>query len=200
MYAMKTTFLSFVLLLAAGCTSRMKETSATETVQQVQVQPKETENRTTGLKEGTEADEYNTPADEYADYYLVIVNSSRSYKALHEDMFRISNGFHISIDTLGRYYNTETNAIVVPDDDEDEIYRGEYYPRRFESLSLSIENADYYDDTKQIKEPRQFPAQMILVAGMYVQKESADSLRNALVKTYPRTFVQKSKIYTGCMH
>lgn len=200
MYAMKTTFLSFILLVSAGCTSRLKETSGSETAQQVHTQPEETEHRETTLKEAVKTEEYAEPSEEYADYYLVIVNSSRSYKTLHQDMFRINNRFHISIDTLGRYYNTETHAILVPEDDEDEIYRGAYYPRRFESLSLSIENADYYDDAKEFKEPKQFPAQMILVAGMYAQRESADSLRNALAQAYPRTFVQKSRIYIGCMH
>lgn len=198
MYAMKTTFLSFILLVSAGCTRSTGKTAAsTQPVAErlQQTESAEKPQQTPALTEDT-----GVPSEEYADYYLVVVNSSRSYKALHEDMFRISNRFHISIDTLGRYYNTETNAIVVPDDDEDEIYRGSYYPRRFESLSLSIENADYYDDTKEFKEPKQFPAQMILVAGMYAQKERADSLRNALVKAYPRTFVQKSSIYIGCMH
>lgn len=198
MYAMKNTLLSGLLLLAAGCTPGAGQKSAQ--AQQAAVHGAEPEPRA-ALQQAPSGDEdAGMLPDEYADYYLVVVNSSRNYKALHRDMLRISHRFHISIDTLGRYYNPHTHAIVVPEDDEDEIYRGSYYPRRFESLSLSIENAGYYDAAKKFKEPTQYPAQMILVAGMYAQRERADSLRNVLVEAYPQTFVQKSKIYTGCMH
>lgn len=135
----------------------------------------------------------------YADYYLVITNSSKNYKALHNDMLAIHKQFAINIDTLGRYYDTQLNQIILPKDDEDEIYAGSYYPRRYEDLSLSIEYASYYKEPIEIN-PEHYPTQMVLVAGMFANKKSADSLQMVLKNRYPKTTVQKSKVYIGCMH
>jgi|GEM_PF-1950208 len=136
--------------------------------------------------------------DEYADFYLVIAASGKDYKKLHKTMVSVNQNFAIPINTLGRYYNEKSHKIIVNEDDEDEIYRGEYYPRRFEELSLSIENAYYYNDNYM--EPKQFPTTMMVVAGMFNEKTKADSLRNILLKKIPDAYIKKARIYVGCMH
>lgn len=140
------------------------------------------------------------PEEEYADYFLVILNSSKQYETLHQNMLAVHKRFHIAIDTLGRYYDFQTHKIILPEDDADEMYQGAYFPRRFESLSLSIENADYFDDSIELREPAVYPVRMILVAGMFADKHRADSLQKILQSSYPDVFVQKSKSYIGCMH
>lgn len=141
---------------------------------------------------------YDDMEMQYADYFLVVVDKSKDYKNLRELLFNVNGDFNIEIDTLGRYFNNDKQQIILPEDDEDEMYQGEYFLRRYESTSLSIENAYAYDENSL--EPEKYPTEMILVAGMYATKKSADSLRNILHKKYPKTFVQKSKIYMGCMH
>lgn len=137
--------------------------------------------------------------EQYADYYLVIADASTNYFSLQKKMINIHCKFNIEIDTLRRYYNTEKKQILLPEDDEDEIYQGEYFPRRFEANTLSIEYAYIYEENN-VLEPSNYPTKMILVAGMFVNKTRADSLQNVLKALYPKTFVQKSKIYIGCMH
>src|SRR5690606_21267420 len=135
---------------------------------------------------------------QYADYFLVVVDKSKVYEDLSAMLFKVNADFNIEIDTLGRYFNKNKQQIMLPEDAEDEMYRGEYFLRRYESTSLSIENAYAYNENSL--EPEKYPTEMILVAGMYATKQSADSLKNILLTKYPKTFVQKSKIYMGCMH
>lgn len=134
----------------------------------------------------------------FADYYLVIADKSSNYNDLHKKMFALHNDYQLEIDTLGRYYNSKRNEIIVPEDDEDEIYQGQYYPRRYESESVSIEYEYIYLNDQL--EPKKYPTTMLLVAGMYADKEKADRLQNILQKNFPETFVLKSKVYQGCMH
>lgn len=144
----------------------------------------------------------DTLTDElYADYYLVVPATGKNYQQLHTNMYRLHRQFHIPVDTLGRYYNTVLHKIIVSEEDEDELYRGEYYPRRFESLSLSIENAYYYPKNQaDYKEPVTFPTRMMVVAGMFDTPERADSLQKVIKKAFPKTKVLKTKVYIGCMH
>lgn len=136
----------------------------------------------------------------YSDFYLVVVDKSTDYKHLNNEMKNISKDFDLEMDTLGRYYHATTQEIILPEDDEDEIYAGSYYPRRFESKSLSIEYSSYYTEEDSIQEPKIFPTEMILVAGMFYEQKSADSLVHILKSKYAKARVQKAKVYVGCMH
>lgn len=135
---------------------------------------------------------------QYADYYLVIPHKSFVCNDLKNTMLAINDQYHLEIDTMGRYFDKTKQQIVLPEENEDELYRGEYFPRRFESETLSIENAYFY--TENTIEPKQYPTEMIVVSGMFANKSKADSLKTVLKGTYPKTYVLKSKIYIGCMH
>ena len=113
-------------------------------------------------------------------------------------MLAINEQYHLEIDTMGRYFDKTKQQIVLPEENEDELYRGEYFPRRFESETLSIENAYFY--TENTIEPKQYPTEMIVVSGMFANKSKADSLKTVLKGTYPKTYVLKSKIYIGYIH
>ncbi|WLD23439.1 hypothetical protein NU10_12080 [Flavobacterium dauae] len=137
-------------------------------------------------------------AEQYADYYLVIPHKSFVYSDLQNTIQTIHKQYNLEIDTIGRFFDKAKQQIIVPEDDEDELYRGEYFPRRFESETLSIENVYFY--TKNAVEPKQFPTEMMVVASMFSNKSRADSLKTVLKRLYPKTRVLKSKIYIGCMH
>lgn len=131
--------------------------------------------------------------DNYATYYVVIVDSSISYYDLHQKMFTLHNSMKIAIDTMGRYFNATKNRITLPENDEDEMYAGEYYPRRFSSETLSIEHLKVYKaDASQ--------SMMCLVAGIYTATSFADTLCSTLKPKESKVFVKKSKLYIGCMH
>ncbi len=106
-----------------------------------------------------------------ATYFVVIADTNQDYAILHRKMFDLSRKFNIPIDTMGRFYNKTKNLIALPDNADDEIYAGDYYPRRFPSDNLSLEYLDFYQ--------RQAGGKTIaLVTGIYEKDNSADSALN----------------------
>ncbi len=131
--------------------------------------------------------------DEYATYYLVIADTATNYNILQQKMYSLSKLASIKVDTMGRYFNKKKNLICLPDNDKDEIYRGDYVSRRFPGKTLSIEYFDYYtDDTS--------PKNMALVAGIYDNKKSADSVVTNLKPFDYKAYTLQADIYVGCMH
>lgn len=130
---------------------------------------------------------------EMATYYVVIIDTSTEYFQLHEKMFSIHKDLNIPIDTMGRYFNQTKNLIALPDDDEDEIYAGDYFPRRFPSENLSLEYLGLYADQAGEKT-------MALVSGIYEKEKSADSALRMIKKVEKNTFKLKSEMYIGCLH
>lgn len=148
---------------------------------------------------GTEFDKQVTESgnlvadDELETYYLVVVDTSLNYYHLQRKMQELSNAFKIPIDTMGRVYNKAKDLIALPEDDEDEIYRGDYFPRRFPSSNLSLEYLKFYNESSKEKT-------IALVAGIYESKSIADSAWNVLKKHDDKAFTLKADIYVGCMH
>lgn len=126
-------------------------------------------------------------------FYVVMADTGNSYYQLHDDMTRLSKTTGLPIDTMGRGYNAEENLICLPENDEDEAYRGNYYPRRFPSVNLSLEYLDTYKEQSGEKT-------IVLVAGIFEAKQSADSLLQVIRPHSKQPFVEKAEIYTGCMH
>ncbi|MEI8278171.1 MAG: hypothetical protein WCG87_00325 [Bacteroidota bacterium] len=131
--------------------------------------------------------------NDFADYYVAIVDKGYDYYALDRLMYSIGNALHMKVDTLGRYYNAIKKEIVLPENDEDEMYRGEYYPRRDGDDFLSIERTTLYDSTEK-------EGNMCLVAGLFTNKQSADSVLQAIKPISGNGYVVKASIYMGCLH
>lgn len=131
--------------------------------------------------------------DEMQPFFLVVTDTGRDYFELRKQMFRISAATKQEIDTLDRFYNPERKQITLPLDSEDEIYAGEYFPRRFSSESLSLEQYDAYV-------PKSTPQTFALVAGMYDNRRGADSLARILKPANKNTFVLETMLFIGCMH
>ncbi|NQY44027.1 MAG: hypothetical protein HRT87_11870 [Legionellales bacterium] len=107
--------------------------------------------------------------DEYMNAYIVIADNGLDYVKMQDRMLDLSNEFKLDVDTMGRIYNVTKDLISLPIDDEDEIYAGEYFPRRYPSTSLSLEYLDYYDEKKGEKV-------IGLVAGIFDNKADANNL------------------------
>ncbi len=131
--------------------------------------------------------------DDYEEFYVVIVDTNINYWYLHQKMKTLQKQFKLVIDTMGRFYNSTKDLIALPDDDEDEMFAGEYFPRRYPSCALSLEYLNYYYNPSNDKT-------IALVAGVFEQSASADSLLKLIVKNEPKAFKIKSEIYLGCMH
>ncbi len=130
---------------------------------------------------------------DYQCLYITIADTGLSYYKLRAVMAKLNTNSHIRIDTMNRYYNAAKNEIVLRDDDEDEMYRGTYAPRRFPSESLSLEYAATYTRATAQKN-------IALVAGIYETKQSADSMLKVIKPFAGKAFVLKGEVYVGCMH
>ena len=152
----------------------------------------------TPIPENTNADTLNDTLDEgdnsdYETMYIVVADTSASYYPLHKKMFALHTLLKQEIDTMGRYYDKKLDKIVLPEDDEDEMYAGDYFPRRYASSALSLEYLNMYSDTAPEKT-------IALVTGIYASEKSADSAVVILKQKAPKAFALKAEVYMGCMH
>jgi hypothetical protein len=130
--------------------------------------------------------------DETETYYIVIADTSQSYEAVHATMMKFREASGQEIDTMGRYYNAKLNKLMLPEDDEDELYRGEYYPRRFPDATLSIEYLATYTEAS--------PATFACVTGIYEKAAQAKKAVSKWKSRFPKIYSLKAEVYTGCMH
>jgi hypothetical protein len=131
--------------------------------------------------------------EDYTEYWIVVADTGLEYPQLLSRMVQLKNECKIPVDSMGRFYNKKKNLIALPDNDEDEMYAGEYFPRRYESDYLSIEYLDFYTKTSSDK-------MMVIVAGIYEDKLKADSLFTAIKPKCNSLMKFKTSLYTGCMH
>lgn len=178
--------LSFLALI--GCSHNASKTLATEGVLKDSVKGDSISNLV--LKDTSVAEQVD---DEMATFFVVIADTGRNYYPLRKQMFEINTAFKIPIDTMNRYYNRHKKEIVLSETDEDEMYRGEYFPRRSASDFLSLEYLDLYYKSANTKT-------IALVAGVFEDEKSADELMLLLKSKFKTVFVAKASLYQGCMH
>ena len=134
-----------------------------------------------------------TPQDEVVELFVTIADTGRDYRSLDIRMYRLSEALHVKVDTLGRYHDRVRDSLMLPLDDEDELYAGQYVPRRYEGNELSIEYLDHFDRSAQ-------PRTYALVTGLWGTEPAADSALLALRRQVPHAYKLKARIYQGCMH
>lgn len=145
-------------------------------------------------QEQREAAEYTgLGSDEVESYYVVIADTGLNYYSLRDRMLSLHQKMKNPIDTMGRFYSVAKDLISLPDDDEDEIYRGDYFPRRFPSNTLSLEYLSSYDTVAAGKT-------IALVAGIYESENSADSALASVRKYMKDAYTLKADMYVGCIH
>lgn len=127
----------------------------------------------------------------YATFYITMVDTAADYPLLDKKMYALSAATHILVDTQERHYDKKKKEIICPEDSDDEMYRGEYYPRRYEGVSLSIEQMSWFQEKSK---------QMGLMAAICTTSEQADSVLNVIKPFAPRAYVYKASLYMGCMH
>jgi hypothetical protein len=125
--------------------------------------------------------------------YVVVADTGKNYYRHNDEMKKLSRINNKPIDSMGRYYNKAKNLIALPDTSSDEIYAGEYYPRRYASESLSLEYLNIYKDDSAEKT-------IALITGIYEKKSSADSALRSLTAVKGKAFTLAAPIYMGCMH
>lgn len=137
--------------------------------------------------------EEDTIISDFATFYVVIADTSMDYYELHSKMFELHRRIDMPIDTMGRYYDESKNLIALSENEEDEIYTGDYFPRRFPSVNLSLEYLSSYKQNTREK-------MIALVTGIYDTEQIADSALAVLKKSEETAFKVEADIYIGCIH
>ncbi len=130
---------------------------------------------------------------DYQTVYLAIADTGSQYYLLQTAMYGLHAASGLPIDTLNRYYNPTKKEIVVAENDEDEMYRGEYFPRRFPGINLSIEHMNTYNSNSRANI-------LALVAAICETKTAADSVLERISPSAKKAFVVKGAVFVGCMH
>jgi len=178
-----------LLIVAAGCGDDSINDNTKETItptSTISTSPKE-------VSESIIDNEEKFILNEYETYYILVADTSEDYYYLRKKMFQIRDKLNLTIDTMGRYYNPNKNLIMLPSDDEDEIYAGDYFPRRFPSDNLSLEYMVLYKNDSREKT-------ISLVRGIYENKNRMDSALTVLKVLEPNSFYIETEIFVGCMH
>jgi hypothetical protein len=165
-----------------SCDNTSKRTRNTVTI------PKDTMVATAPL-----TDTLNPEYSDYTTYYMAIADTGRNYYKLDEKMYDLSIMLNFPIDTMGRHYDRRKDNIILSENDEDEMYRGEYYPRRSPGEHLSLEYLTFFDTSADLKT-------IALIAGIYETQRAADSMVRLLREHSSIAYTLKGHVYVGCMH
>jgi len=130
-----------------------------------------------------------------ATYYIVEVATGHDFDSLKKFSANAVSILNSRFEMLDRIYKPG-KGIIVPENTNDEIYSGEYYPRRpfddqnFVSIEMSF--GFYHKEADTLK--------MVSIAGIYTLKSQADSVTLLLQDKIPTTKTIKQEMYLGCMH
>ncbi len=131
--------------------------------------------------------------EDYMNAYIVVADSSHVYHDLKNKMTDLNTKLKIKIDALGREYNKDKDLICLPENHEDEMYAGVYYPRRGYTELLSLEYLDYYD-------PKFTEKTIGIVIGILDTESKAKTLLQSVKEYSPNAFILNKNLYIGCMH
>ncbi len=133
--------------------------------------------------------------EQYMSYFIVVSDTSRNYVEIRQKMFTLSKRLKTEIDTMGREFNKAKNLICLPENHGDEIYAGNYYPRRYPSETLSLEYLSYYTN-------KNIPSKKTIALVAIVTRNKAKAMKKLKeVKKYSdKAFIMDASVYMGCMH
>lgn len=133
--------------------------------------------------------------DEYQQRYLVIADSSQDYGALRQKAIDLAQRLQLKYDEMDRIYSNEKGLHLPVDYKEDEMWAGEYFLRRDGEDFISLEMRHAYR-----KKGNSSDGTMIIVAGIFSNKRTANVMLKRVRKTSPKAHIQKATIYMACMH
>jgi hypothetical protein len=133
--------------------------------------------------------------DDYETAFIVVLDTSNQFHKMYELAMSVSRKFNIPFDTVQKSYFPQTNIWGVSQSSDDEIYRGEYFPRRngSEKDILSLEYKYWYDKKGNDKN-------LMLVTNIFLFSMDAEKSVAAWRKYFPQAFIMQCDIYMGCIH
>lgn len=174
-------------MLAAGCSP------ATENMRNEESSPAPPTTTETGTHDPMDDEQAE---DEYMKAHVVIADTSRNYHVLRDRMFDLAGKLQFDIDTMGRGYDEAKNLICLPEIDEDELYAGSYFPRRFPGSALSLEYLGNYSPSDDPEDD----GTIALVVAITEQKEEAEAVLAGVKEHAGGAYIIEALLYVGCMH
>lgn len=148
------------------------------------------------LENGAEAvSDTETKNEDYETAFVIMLDTSEQFYKMYDLAMATSKKYQIEFDTTERTYFPETNIWGVSQSSSDEIYRGQYFPRRKgdEKEKLSLEYMYWYDKKSNDKK-------LMLVSNIFSFSMDAEQSVAAWRKSFPQAFILQCEMYMGCMH
>lgn len=131
--------------------------------------------------------------ENYMNIYVVVADTSQVYQDLKIKMIDLREKLNIEIDTMGLGYDLKKDLICLPENDQDEMYAGDYFPRRFPSKTISIEYLSLYNRESGEKS-------IGIIVGIFDNKNKAENSLKKLKDFTNGAYIIKANIYRGCLH
>jgi hypothetical protein len=133
--------------------------------------------------------------EDYETAFIVVLDTSDQFQKMYDLAIATSKQYHVPFDTIEKTYYPETNIWGVSMNSEDEIYHGEYFPRRDGSNSdlLSLEYQNWYDNGSREKN-------LMLVTNIFSFSLDAEANVAYWRQFFPNAFILQREVYMGCMH
>ncbi|MFH1045687.1 MAG: hypothetical protein V1727_01835 [Candidatus Omnitrophota bacterium] len=120
--------------------------------------------------------------------YLLILYSTRDYQDALKFANEASKNLVLPFKNEEKKYSAK-KGIYFSESIDDEIYRGEYYPRRYFDDYISLENSSAYRGL--------VPGEIIVVAGVFGERTLANDALVDIKAFYPDAYVKKTVVWMG---
>jgi hypothetical protein len=178
-------FLILVIFTIVSCQETPKNQTSSKLPEAIVVTD------TSSMSESESVEENN----DVETFYIVQVAEGKDFETLYELSKKAASVLGSKVDMQERIY-VQDKGIIVPENSDDDIYSGEYYPRRpFDDQNfLSIEMAYAY------KTNEKDTLKMIVLANIFENKAQSDSVVKLLLPKFKEAKTLKSELFMGCMH
>jgi hypothetical protein len=127
----------------------------------------------------------------WSERYIVILKSTKDYNEAVDFATEAAKKLNLEFENKYIKYSKE-KGIFYAKSLPDVMYRGSYYPRRHSGEYISLENSSGYEGLAS--------GYIIVVAGVYNDKESADKALRRIKKFFNNAYVKKANMWMGCIH
>ncbi len=132
------------------------------------------------------------------DKYLVILCAEREFDSVKHEAEKVSLASGVQFSMNGRVWDSD-RGLIFPDNCEDPMYCGEYLPRRYNELDLTMPNlAGYISVEKSEAYPNLQKGYYLALAAIRDSREDAQKELLKFKPFAPKAYVAKTEIYMGC--
>ena len=127
----------------------------------------------------------------YSARYILILKSTTDYNEALSFANESSKKLGLELKIEDIEYSKE-KGICFSKDIDDELYKGEYAPRRYCGDYVSLENSSAYEGFTE--------GYIIVIAGVYQNKDDAELSLSGVKESYPDAYAKKTNLWMGCIH